>query len=664
MSRFTTRGKDVAIGLVVAVTGAAVTQTPGVQAQAKYRNGGLAWSVNHQMQSHWESADPDGNGQQDVTPSGGGFDAANQQIGDVAYSPDGTRVAFLASRLPYSYPVRSRLWVSNADGTDARAVSDAIGAAVLAWAPDGSGVYYSAPALSGPAANQIFVAPVDGTAPHPLFATPTGFNDMAPAVSADGRVAFVRAEVGSHAGQSLGVCVLAPGAHRPQLIPGTANAQAPAFSPDGGRIAMVTRDYVSPPPSNTDPNHLVVMNVDGSAATGIYDGGAYDVITDPAWSPDGGKVAWWQPGGLRIMSTAPGSVPEVFPKTGGLATLTWQAGASLVARRPVLDRIGGADRRGTAIAASRWSYDALGKGGRQANVAVLSRDDQFADALSGTALAAQKHGPLLLTGTAGLDGQVRAELKRILAPGSTVYILGGTSALSPAVQQAVTDAGFKPKRLQGPDRFATSVAVAGEIAPNGPHTVLVATGMDFPDALTAGAAAAQDLAGGVVLLSRDETLPQGTKDYLSRVDPRQSTVYGVGAQGVAALRAAFPAWDGLTVALAGADRYATASEVAHSKLFGVDMPVWIAGVATGSLWPDALSGGALVAAQHGPLLLAGPDGLSAGQTSVLTGDRLAGVAVFGGTRAVGDAVADAVADTAFGAGAWDPATNRQAPALP
>lgn len=664
MSRLTKRGTDVGIGLVVAMTGTAAAQSPGAQAQAGYQNGGLAWSVSHQMQSHWESADPDGSGQRDVTPSGGGFDPATQQIGDLAYSPDGTRVAFLASTLPYSYPVGSRLWVSNADGTDARRVSDAIGAAVLAWGPDGSAVYYSAPALSGPAANQIFVAPVDGTAPHPLFSTPTGFNDMGPTVSVDGRVAFVRAEAGSHSGQSVGICVLAPGAPTSQLIPGTANAMEPVFSPDGGKIAMVTRDYAVPPPGNADPNHVVVMNTDGSAAASVYDSGPYDAIVDPTWSPDGAKFAWWEQGGLRIMSTVPGSVPQSFAKTGGLASLSWQAGTSNVASRPVLDRIGGADRRGTAIAASQWSYGAFGAGGRQADTAVLSRDDQFADALSGTALAAQKHGPLLLTGTASLDEQVKAELKRILAPGSTVYILGGTQALSPAVEQAVQDAGFTPKRLQGLDRYSTSVAVAKEIAPNGPHTALVATGTDFPDALTAGAAAAQDLAGGVVLLSRDGSLPQATKDYLQSIDPHQSTVYGVGAQGVAALKAAFPTWDGLTVPLAGADRYATAYQVAHSKLFGVDAPVFMVGVATGSLWPDALSGGALIAARHGPLLLAGPQGLSADQTSVVTGDHLSGLAVFGGADAVGGAVADALADVAFGAGAWDPATNRQAPALP
>lgn len=100
--------------------------------------------------------------------------------------------------------------------------------------------------------------------------------------------------------------------------------------------------------------------------------------------------------------------------------------------------------------------------------------------------------------------------------------------------------------------------------------------------MAAGAAAAQDLAGGAVLLSQDGTLPAVTKSYLSSVDPHKTNVFGVGGQGVAALKAGLPTWDGLTVPLAGADRYATAYQVAHSKLFGLDAPVTTGKFTTGS----------------------------------------------------------------------------------
>ena len=83
------------------------------------------------------------------------------------------------------------------------------------------------------------------------------------------------------------------------------------------------------------------------------------------------------------------------------------------------------------------------------------------------------------------------------------------------------------------DRFATSVAVARAVSAQ-PHTVMVATGLKLPDALAAGAAAAQDPNGGVVVLSDAGTLPASVKGYLAGVNPGAADVYGVGGQGVAA----------------------------------------------------------------------------------------------------------------------------------
>ena len=76
--------------------------------------------------------------------------------------------------------------------------------------------------------------------------------------------------------------------------------------------------------------------------------------------------------------------------------------------------------------------------------------------LAGTPFAVAKHGPLLLTATAALDPAVSAEIRRVLAPGGTVYLLGGTAALTPAVANAVAALGFPVVRIAGADRFATA----------------------------------------------------------------------------------------------------------------------------------------------------------------------------------------------------------------
>jgi len=96
-----------------------------------------------------------------------------------------------------------------------------------------------------------------------------------------------------------------------------------------------------------------------------------------------------------------------------------------------VNRIGGADRIDTAIDTSQWSYAKTGTGGRQASVAVISRSDEFADALGGSALAAQKGGPLLLTDP-GSQYLPRPELDlvRTLAPHlSGVVVFGGYQAV-------------------------------------------------------------------------------------------------------------------------------------------------------------------------------------------------------------------------------------------
>jgi hypothetical protein len=285
-----------------------------------------------------------------------------------------------------------------------------------------------------------------------------------------------------------------------------------------------------------------------------------------------------------------------------------------------------------------------------------------------------------MTGTTSLDPRVAAELTRILPHGSNVYILGGTKALSTEIDAQVGALGFTPVRVAGDgkayadDRYGTAQAIADQITnwhydsgariPNAaPHSVFVATGLDYPDALAAGAAAAQDPDGtGVVMLSDGTGLLPWTQSYLAKLDPAKTHVYTVGGQATTAVAKAFPQWKGLTTPLAGANRYETAYQVASHSVFGPT--VHEIGIATAANWPDALSGGALIGNQGGPLLLADPAGTPGSQGAVVSGGHLKGLVVFGGTAAVTNSALTAISTTAFGAGAWDAAVDRAAPALP
>lgn len=620
----------------------------------------------------WATSNPDGSDRQTVTLSGPGLPADAKPLW-LKYSPDGTKAVVSIDNYTGNY------WLVDAGGHVIRQLPVPPGGLNgIAWSPDGERLYSSSalavqqPGAPLPPPVRVVVLELGGSQWSEVPGQPAGCDDKEPTASPDGRLVFVADCATSPNSTSSQLVELDPGAAARVLPVGGSD---PQFSPDGSRLSVVigtTDGHFKLAVMAMPPSQAVVPPV--IAAVGMPQGS--DEVT--AWSPDGTQIEFVdaeQAAGGRVADSlhvvdarVGGADHVVVTKTvmsgTGLFSPSWQAGPVVAATPRILDRIGGADRVATAVDASQWSYKAAGAGGRQANVAVLSRDDQFADALAGNALAAQKRGPLLLTGKTALDPRVAAELKRVLAPGADVYVLGGSDALNPSVDQAVRALGLVPRRLAGTTRFGTAVAIAKEIAPGGPHTVMVATGADFPDALTAGTAASQDLAGGVVVLSDNGALPAETKAYLGGVDPRKTDVYGVGGQGVAALASGLPAWRGLVTPLAGGDRYATAYAVAHSRLFGLDAQVTMAGVATGGAWPDALAGGAMLGVQHGPLLLTGPAGLTGDEIGVLKAGHLSGLAVFGGIAAVPEAAAVQAGDATFGAGAWSEAVDRKAPALP
>lgn len=128
-----------------------------------------------------------------------------------------------------------------------------------------------------------------------------------------------------------------------------------------------------------------------------------------------------------------------------------------------------------------------------AGLAVIAREDTFPDGLSGSALLFGR-GPLLFTSPTGpLAEATRAELRRAVAPGSTVYLLGGAAAVPAEVEDAVVDLGLVPQRLFGTSRQETAAAVAREVIdrfgtdgrpPFG--TVVLATSGAWADAVLAG----------------------------------------------------------------------------------------------------------------------------------------------------------------------------------
>lgn len=252
----------------------------------------------------------------------------------------------------------------------------------------------------------------------------------------------------------------------------------------------------------------------------------------------------------------------------------------------------------------------------------MARADAFPDALAGVPLAAHVNGPLLLTNPDGLDSRVRAAIERALPRGGTVYILGGTAALSPAVEAQVREAGYVAKRLAGADRFATAIAIADEMPSR--SRAFFADGSTFEMALVAGSIAAQR--DGVVLLTAGEQLPSSTRQHLSR-----RAYDGEIAVGSEATRAR----PGATLTFDSRNPYTVSAAVARAY-WSHNNPSIVA-VASGENFPDGLAAGAHLAKKGGgPLLLSRRAGVPEPVQRFLDEERLSVRAgfVYGGPMAI------------------------------
>ena len=167
---------------------------------------------------------------------------------------------------------------------------------------------------------------------------------------------------------------------------------------------------------------------------------------------------------------------------------------------------------------------------------------------------------------------------------------------------------FQIERWWGRDRYVTAVEISKANFPSGARSVFIATGEQFPDAVTAAPLASNRNAP--VLLSKTSTIPQETIDEIRRLKPDRIYILG----GTAAVSTAVATrLEGLApvTRVWGHDRYATAAEISRATYPGGADVVY---VATGRDFPDPLVGAPLAGYNGGPILLT--DG------AALTGETL------------------------------------------
>jgi len=292
---------------------------------------------------------------------------------------------------------------------------------------------------------------------------------------------------------------------------------------------------------------------------------------------------------------------------------------------PEVRRLAGTDRYSTAVAVSQAGFPA------GAPAVVVTTGADFPDALAGGPAAARLRGPVLLTGRDGVPPVVLAELTR-LAP-SRVLLLGGTGAVSSAVQDQLTAAGLPVQRLAGAGRYETAALVSGTVFPADVPVAYVATGADYPDALAAAAAAGA--AGAPVLLVGRSTLPAATATELSRLRPRSLVVLGGEGAVSKTVEQKLASYAPSVRRIAGADRYATSAAVARTAT-GLARRLFLA---TGRGFADALAGGPAAAAAGAPVLLVPGSCIPAAVHVEMKRSGYPLLTLLGGSAALGSGVA-------------------------
>jgi Tol biopolymer transport system component len=292
--------------LLVALTALTVLALMVPQSGATFPGGNGKIAYSNKKQIH--VIDPDGSGDVQLT-------FGDNRSRSPAWSPDGSKIAFLRGNKP------SSLLIMSADGTDRTLIQRRISKHRYyffgrpAWSPDGTQIAFSTAARFFTSSNdrrwdlRLYVVNVDGSG---LTRISRGrHQDSGPSWSPDGnRIAFTT--------RGGALATMNPdGSNRTRLV---RRGSDPDWSPDGSQITFVRRVGRT----STD---VFLANSDGTDRVRLTSTPDRWEST-PVFSPDGTKIAFtsgiWR-NEIFIMSTAGTDVVRVVDMKVTGTVLSWQA---------------------------------------------------------------------------------------------------------------------------------------------------------------------------------------------------------------------------------------------------------------------------------------------------------------------------------------------------
>jgi putative cell wall-binding protein len=224
-------------------------------------------------------------------------------------------------------------------------------------------------------------------------------------------------------------------------------------------------------------------------------------------------------------------------------------------------RIGGASEDNVSlsinVAQSGWTSGA--------QYVILTRDDQFSDALASAPLSKKLDAPILMTNSAKLDDRTLAEIRSLGA--KNVYIIGGTVAISQDIQDSLSSE-FTVTRIAGQQAYDTAAQISSNVGIDSTQTVYIANAYAIPDAIAISAFAAEQ--GSPILLTEKDSVPASTAQALSNLKASNVVLLG----GTAVIGTSVETQLGSNYHVkrwGGFDRYDT-ENIIFQNLFNTDRP--------------------------------------------------------------------------------------------
>lgn len=544
-----------------------------------------------------------------------GTDLVVSSRSNLAFAPDGSRIAFVDNAVVYTAHPDGKGLVATGRGQGIRNVS---------WSPNGR-----------------FLAVVNNRQAA-VFTAERGTGITIPAVKTDERVStswlgssdlVLTYRIKNSGLKTVAVIPLFGGKARFYPLPAGSSVLDATGSPDSTRIALRRQDKAA---DGTVTESIVVVDAAtfslptvAATTTGTFG--------RPAWSRDSTLVyAPRTQGGVTALVShldvaAEGEVQVVVPDLGANPYVYLRP---TPAGPAIAQRFSGRDAIATSVALSRDMFArAQGRSCNQIGAAVsvvLARVNSVEATIAGP-LAQHVCGPMLVTGTKSLDSRAAAEMRRLLTKGRTVYLVGNTASLSAAVATQVAKLGYKVVRYGGRDTYDTAVQVA--LRGWKKHATAAISSASQPLA----AVVASSTAGAVdvpLLLTNGTKMPAGT---LAFIDKYRVGAWAVGSQAVAAAPWAYR--------YTGKDDVATSLAVATNFFY----PPVSANLITASAVPDAYVASAI--ASYGvPVFVVAPKAVPTTVRTYL--DKVSGsldiVRLFGATKNVRGSVLSDAASLAAG----------------